>query len=297
MIIVKLAGGLGNQMFQYAAARRLSFVHQTDLKLDLSFLMKDRKSVTPREYELGHLNISADIATPAEVARILGSNGGSIGCAVTRLCRRVGLKKPNPRLFMEKHFHFDGALLGAPDDIYLDGYWQSEKYFHEIEEVLRREFTVRYPLSGKNLELAEQIKSAVSVSIHLRRGDYAHDPKIGRYHSVCGMGYYRECIDTIVAKAPEPHFYIFSDEPEWAERNMKLHHPATVVKHNGPRKGHEDLRLMSLCRHHIIANSSFSWWGAWLNGNREKMVLAPETWFNDPDMKTCDLIPNNWIKI
>ncbi len=297
MIIVKLAGGLGNQMFQYAAARRLSFVHQTELKLDHSSLGKNPRSVTPREFELRHLNIAASTATPEEVARFLGSDYGGINGALTRLCRKIGLVKPNPHLFLEKHFHFDRALLDAPDDTYLDGYWQSEKYFDGIEDLLRRELTVRYPLSGKNRELAEHIKQAASVSIHVRRGDYYANPMIGRYHGVCGLDYYRKSIAVIRTIVSEPHFFIFSDEPEWAESNLKMPHPATIVKHNGPRKGHEDLRLMSLCRNNIIANSSFSWWGAWLNDNREKIVLAPEKWFHVGNIKTMDLVPDSWMKV
>jgi hypothetical protein len=297
MIIVKLSGGLGNQMFQYAAARRLATIHNAELKLDLSFLGRDRRRNTPREYELKHLKISAAIATPADVARIAGIDAGAVTNAMARLCRKVGLMKPNPNIFAEKYFHFDEALLGAPDNIYLDGYWQSEKYFKDIGDILREEFKVRYPLEGENLELAKKIKGTTSVSVHFRRGDYATNPAVGRYHGSCGLEYYGECVDLLCKKVSEPHFFIFSDEPEWAEGNLRLPHPATVVKHNGPRKGYEDLRLMALCRHNIIANSSFSWWGAWLNDNREKMVLAPEKWFNDPETKTSDLMPGNWIKI
>lgn len=297
MIIVRLAGGLGNQMFQYAAARRLASVHRTELKLDLSSLRRDSRSDTPREYELRHFNITADIATPAEIARILGSSSGSIGSALARLGRRVGLTKPNPHRFKEKLFHFDRALLDAPDNTHLDGYWQSEKYFRDIEEVIRGELTVRSPLEGENHRLAQKIMGTTSVSVHVRRGDYLSNPAIRRIHPVCGPEYYRTCIDLLQKKVPDPHFYLFSDEPDWAESNLELRLPTTIIRHNGPRKSHEDLRLMSLCRHHIIANSSFSWWGAWLNNRREKTVLAPGKWFNDPEINTGDLIPDGWITL
>lgn len=297
MIIVKLMGGLGNQMFQYAAGRSLACRHNARLKLDISFLESDQKGVAARAYELRHLNISADIATPIEVAEITGCGKNRIKTMLVLFQQITGLAKLKPSTFLERHFHFNQAFLTVPDNTYLEGYWQSEKYFKEIEETIRREFVVRYPLEGKNLEISEKIKSVNSVSIHVRRGDYVTNPETSRIHGVCGLEYYLESIKEVSKKVSDPHFFIFSDDMEWGKENLKTDYPVTYVDFNGPDNAYEDMRLMSLCRHNIIANSSFSWWGAWLNKNPEKIVIAPKRWFNKLDINADDLIPETWIRL
>lgn len=290
MIIVKLMGGLGNQMFQYAAARSLSLSLGTELKLDLSFLEGDQLGNTRRTFELNRLNIDAGMASPLDVSRISGPT------ARRAFFTRFFKKSLRSRVFREKQFHVDPDFFLLSDDVYLDGYWQSERYFERFSDTIRNDFVLRGQLAGVNLELAREIGSFHAVSIHVRRGDYVSDEHTRVMHHVCGLEYYCNAVKMITPLVDDPHFFVFSDDPEWAEANLKLGYPTRFISHN-QNVAHEDLYLMSLCRHNIIANSSFSWWGAWLNSNPDKIVCAPSRWFNKYEADTCDLIPHSWRKI
>lgn len=297
MIIVKLMGGLGNQMFQYAAARRLAIRNNSELKLDLSILKNRQDGTTSRVYELKHLNIKATIATPLAVAEFTGEYKNRFQVNLVRLRQIFGLAVSHPNVYVERHFHFDPAVQDAPDNSYMEGYRQSEKYFNDIGDIVRNEFTVITVQDEWNRQLAEEIKATESVSIHVRRGDFVSDKVTREFHGVCSLKYYQSAIDRITSHIRSPHLYIFSDDPSWAKENLKLSNPATFMDHNGPDKGYEDLRLMGLCRHHIIANSSFSWWGAWLGTHPSKVVIAPMRWFNDESINTSDLLPETWIRM
>ena len=182
-------------------------------------------------------------------------------------------------------------------DIYIEGYWQTEKYFKNIEHTIKKDFTFKTKPDKNNQSLLNQIKNCNAVAIHVRRGDYVKNPVANRILGVCNLDYYNKCINLIIRKINNPHFFIFSDDPKWTINNLNIDFPATYVSHNGSDKGYEDLRLMSNCKHQIIANSSFSWWGAWLNNNPNKVVMAPKKWFNDLSINTEDLIPESWVKI
>lgn len=297
MIIVKLMGGLGNQMFQYAAARRLANHHNTELKLDLSFLEGSQGGGTYRTYQLNHFGISALPATSREVAELSGKGGTLLQTVATRLRQLCGRAERSPHVFKEQHFHFVSELLTAPDNVYLDGYWQSEKYFQDIAGILKHEFTVSHPLEGRNREMADLAMGTNSVSLHVRRGDFVADATINKVHGVCSTDYYRRGVEELARQTGKLHLFVFSDEPAWAAENLDFSFPTTIVDHNSADQGYEDLRLMSLCRHHIIANSSFSWWGAWLNQRAEKIVIAPMKWFNASDMDARDVVPDGWQRI
>lgn len=290
-------GGLGNQMFQYAAARRLAEHHETSLLLDPSFLETTHEKNTPRVYELKHLNIKANIALSDQISEFTKHISRKKPSRFILLCRRFGMFLPPINVCAEQHFHFDKTVLNSPDNTYMFGYFQSEKYFSEIEGIIREEFVVKTEADSWNREMAREIESIESVSIHIRRGDYVSDAIIADYHGVCSLGYYHKAIDTIVTLVRSPKFYVFSDDPAWVKDNLKIRHPVKYLDHNGSDQGHEDLRLMTLCRHHIIANSSFSWWGAWLGRNPGGIVIAPKNWFNKKDINTSDLLPYHWIKI
>lgn len=282
MIIIKLMGGIGNQMFQYAAGRRLAIKHKTILKLDLTFLLDrtPRKNSTYRDYELGAFNIQENIVDPLDNKILM-----------------VKQKLKLINLVNELHYQFHESTLSAPDNSYLEGYWQSEKYFKDVEDLIRNEFTVKFKAEGINKKIAEEINSCEAVSLHIRRGDYASNPEINKYHGLCPLEYYQKALKKITSCIENPHIFIFSNDPEWAQKNLDFEHPFKFITNNIGDKSYEDLRLMSLCRHNIIANSSFSWWGAWLNRNPDKIVIAPRKWFNDPSINTDDLIPENWIRI
>ncbi|GBG57986.1 alpha-1,2-fucosyltransferase [Sporomusaceae bacterium FL31] len=290
MIIVKLIGGLGNQLFQYSMARRISFISGEEIKLDLS----EFKEYKLRVYELHNFNIIENIATPDEIEKLAGCNS-----IYTKFFKKITSILPfNKKTYVkEKSFCFDSEILSINKNAYLEGYWQSEKYFKDIEEIIRSEITIKSPLSGKNLQLAEKIENTNAIAIHIRRGDYASNPLTNEYHGLCHINYYHEAISLLLKKIRDPQFFVFSDDCEWSQQNLNLPYPTTFVNHNGSDYAYEDIRLMSLCKHNVIANSSFSWWGAWLNRNPQKMVIAPKQWFKKHEIDTSDLIPDKWIRI
>lgn len=291
MIIVKIIGGLGNQLFQYALGKHLALLNHTDLKLDITGFDEYKLHA----YSLGHFNITENFATREEMARFkrYQRRRGKIWFIYNRFIA------DEQKYTQERQFHFDPQILKRTGDIYLDGFWQTEKYFKDIQDILRKEITVKSPLQGRDADIAREIEATNSVMMHIRRGDYVTNQQTNEYHGTCGLDYYRKAIAIIAEKVPSPHFFIFSDDHEWVKENIVLEYPSTYVDHNNADKNYEDLRLMSLCKHHIIANSSFSWWGAWLSQNTHKIVIGPKGWFNNPKKKsiTSDVIPSDWITI
>ncbi len=294
MIIVRLMGGLGNQMFQYAIARRLAQANVAEVKFDAGWFENIPASATARKYELGAFGIACDVATPGELR---AARGFEIPPHFPRLLKR-GLKAigrgERDGWIREKHFHFDPAILGLRGDVYLDGYWQSEKYFADIAETLRGEFTLKREPDGVNRRLLEEIGACEAVSLHVRRGDYVTNKGIGEVHGALPLAYYRAAVARIADSTIDPKFYVFSDDPDWVKDNLKISGSTTYVDHNGPADACEDLRLMSACRHHVVANSSFSWWGAWLDNKAGKQVVAPHKWFASEAIDISDLIPAAW---
>ncbi len=295
MIIVRLIGGLGNQMFQYAAGRRLAHTLKTDLKLDLSGYQTQNR-LTPRRYNLHVFNIMEKIAAQEEIAALIGSRFTSV--ILFTIEKFIKLKLA-PRTYINRisETSFDPTILTLPDGVYWEGHWQSEKYFIDIVEIIREEFTFKNPPVDKNKELSKLISSLESVSLHVRRTDYVTNPKAHEMHGSCNIDYYRGCVNELIEKVKNPHFFIFSDDPGWASENLKLQYPMTIVNHNQEDQCHEDLRLMSQCKHHIIANSSFSWWAAWLNPRADKIVFAPGRWYIKPVYNNIeDILPATWLK-
>jgi hypothetical protein len=270
MVVVKLMGGLGNQMFQYALGRRLTYDHNVSVILDISELKKDPL----RQYGLHHFAIQAEV--------VAGD---------------ISIPYEEYPIIKEQHYHFDSAVLRIPKKSYLIGYWQSEKYFTEIAPIIRQEFTVQKMPDGLNRQLLEEMGRINAVSLHIRRGDYVSNQVTNKYHGVLPLSYYQQAIQLITQYVKKPYFYIFSDDSKWVRENIMIDYPFAVIAHNGAQDDYEDLRLMSACKHHIIANSSFSWWGAWLSTYLEKVVIAPQQWFNSCPHNTKDLIPENWIRI
>jgi hypothetical protein len=294
VIITRLIGGLGNQLFQYAAGRRLAQVRGTELKLDVSGF-SNQNYRTIRHYELAPFNVTQAFASEEDIAKLARPNSNLLSRLFHRITRK-GEKFPKSYI-PESHFHFDPRILDLPDGVYLDGYWQSEKYFADIVELIRKDVTFREPPSGRNAELAREIAECQAVSLHVRRGDYVTNEITHRTHGTCGLDYYDKAVSYIAERVKQPVFFIFSDDPLWVRESIKLNHPVRIVDHNDPGHCYEDLRLMSLCRHHIIANSSFRWGGGWLNPRPDKIVVAPERWFNNYDADTRDLCPAGWVRL
>ncbi len=289
MIIVKLMGGLGNQMFQYALGRRLSLLHNTILKVDTSFLNDKSHNHTLRKYELDVFSMSVSIATKTDLNKFSVASNGRL--------RRLLPFLAAYRIINEPCFEFNEDILKSPKHSLLIGYWQTEKYFLPIQDTIREDFKFRKPLEGKNADIASGIIKQNAVSMHIRRGDYVHHEETSKVHGACPTEYYTAALRYIQGKVKDVHLYIFSDDMAWVKDNMFFDAPATYVEHNSGKISYADMQLMSLCRHNIIANSSFSWWGAWLNPNPGKLVVAPAKWFNDGSANTKDLIPEGWQKI
>jgi Glycosyl transferase family 11 len=296
MIIVKLMGGLGNQMFQYSFGRRMAEKKGVQLKLDLS-LLRDRSprpDFTYRDYELNIFNIKEAIAKEEEIKKYTAPKPKNL---LPRIFYKIKKRFSSQDLVKEKYYHFDNSVFDVSCNSYLEGYWQSEKYFIDIQEIIREEFQFRDLPIGNIAELQNKIKSLNSVSIHIRRGDYVSNKATNAYHGVCSLEYYHKAITFLLDKLDAPHFFIFSDEIEWAKENLIIESPHSFVENDKQVPAYEDMRLMGSCNHHIIANSSFSWWAAWLNDNKNKIVIAPKDWFADTEKNTKDLVPESWIRI
>jgi hypothetical protein len=291
-VIANLIGGLGNQMFQYATGRAVAHRHGVPLLLDSSgFAHYDL-----RRYELGELSIQARLATEDELTR--AGVKAKAPTLLNRVSKVLGLDRP-ANLLKEASFTYDARIEQVTPPAYLDGYWQSERYFSGIVDLLRQEFMLKAPVDAANEAIVAKVREAgaSAVSLHIRRGDYVNNPQTAQYHGVCALDYYRAAVDYVSARVSVPHFFVFSDDHAWVSENFKLEHAVTLVDVNGADRGVWDMALMKACRHHVIANSSFSWWGAWLNPHADKIVVAPQRWFTGASHDTSDLIPSEWVRL
>lgn len=290
MVITRLIGGLGNQMFQYAAGRSLALRHSSEFKLDVTALGRSES----RRYELDSYTIAASVAAPEELVAFEGVSGMWRKCAEQLLDHVLG--RSSMRHYREPHFHFDPGLAKQRPPVLIDGYWQSERYFKDVAETIRAELTPRDPLEPANAATAAEIDRVEAVSVHVRRGDYVSNARTNAYHGTCPLDYYRRAVEYIKARTSKPHLFVFSDDTAWTCANLRSDLPTTYIDAN-PNRGFRDMQLMSRCRHHIIANSSFSWWGAWLNPSPHKIVVAPRRWFAGSANDTCDLLPADWVRL
>lgn len=289
MIIVKIIGGLGNQLFQYALGRHLALLNQTELKLDITAF----ESYKLHKYSLDAFNIKKNIASKDEIDRFKKYKPKS---ERMRFLYNM-LFADSSKYFQEEGFNFNPEVLKIGGDAYIDGYWQTEKYFKDIESTIRADFSFVLPQSKKDMKILAQIHEYNSVSIHIRRADYVTDAKANKAHGTCPTEYYNKAVDIIAMKVTNPHFFVFSDDHDWVKKNIKINYPTVYVDHNNSDTNYQDLRLMASCKHNIIANSSFSWWGAWLNENPNKIVITPQRWFADTNRDNSDLIPSTWTRI
>ncbi len=272
MIIVRLKGGLGNQMFQYALGCALSERLKVPLKLDTRWFSISKN----RKFGLDNFKIPPDILIQN---RALGWFDF--------------LRNEKP--FFEKNPGFNNEVFILPDNTTLDGYWQSEKYFETVTDRLQKEFTLKKNFNPEASAWANKISNCEAVSVHVRRGDYLelkHQNIIG----ILPTSYYQKSAEVVNSKAKDAVFFIFSDDIAWVRENLKLPSQTEFVSETNMSDS-EEMMLMSLCKHNIIANSSFSWWGAWLNKNPSKTVVAPRNWFADPKLANPDLIPLSWTQI
>jgi len=293
MIISHSIGGLGNQMFQYAAGRALSLASQQPLLLDTSDFADYKLH---QGFELQRIfDCPIVIASKEDMQSVLGCWQANVGIR-RRLASPRWSALRRRSFVVEPHFQYWEGIQHIPQSAYLVGYWQSERYFQDISDIIRADFTFKLPFNTENIELAEQISQVNAVSLHIRRGDYVQNPITNAVHGLCSLDYYQAAIQALAKSVEQPHFFVFSDDIEWVKANLVLAFPCQYINHNQGTESYNDMRLMSLCQHHIIANSSFSWWGAWLNPSPNKIVIAPKRWFAD-DKNVSDLLPETWIKL
>lgn len=292
MICVRLDGGLGNQMFQYAAGRVLAMRHQTGLVMDLSTLSKKNPYVTARTFELGHFS---------HAGTLLHKNMSSCLPWLHRVPALSSWVSPW-HTFVEKGAAWQPGFDTLRDQTYLVGYWQSHRYFSHISQVLAQEFEASDALSPVSQAVAGEITACASVAVHVRRGDYVSLASAATFHGILPTSYYAAALLRVRAQVTDPHVFVFSDDPQWCRENLPFDGVVTYVSHNAGSDAWQDLVLMGRCKHHVIANSSFSWWGAWLADQRwglaGRTVTAPKHWFaGTAEQHLQDRYPAHWERV
>ena len=291
MIVVKISHGLGNQLFQYATARHLSIVKNASLCFDTRYYQHTYETDTLREFKLDKfsLNYSLLHRNPALVKL----------SKATKLVKDRTLK-PFFHLISEQGNAWIPEVQKANSlFIYLKGYWQSEKYFSASEAIIRKELSFSFLHHATTHHYRKLISEATNpVSLHIRRGDYVNNSGFNNQYGFIGLKYYQDAVRTLEQKTGPCQFFVFSDDPQWVAQNLNIGKEYTFVSNEMGDGDMADIHLMSLCRHNIIANSSFSWWGAWLNNNSEKIVTSPAVWYkNKPGFVMDDLLPESWIRL
>jgi hypothetical protein len=293
MIIVQITGGLGNQMFQYATGKALALHHDTNLKLDLQSFYTDtwHELEVPRSFELtAFKNLEYKEATLKEIQQFHTSS--FIGKRIQKL-----LPRHKRKVYSEKEYPFDSSFFKAKKNIYIKGHRQSEKYFQPYKKEVCNIYQLKDELVSDVKELGKKLSYENSVAIHVRRGDYLRLPIILDWHGVLDESYYCTALNILNNQFPDLKIYYFSDDPQWVNQTLMPLFPGTIVSENISKTHYHDFHLIQSCKHQIVANSSFSWWAAWLNPNPEKIVIAPKKWFNNAPYDTRDLIPEEWLRI
>ncbi len=276
-------------MFQYATARALAHRRGTYLVLDSSWIdgRGSGMKTEVRRYELGYFTLDAPLVPVEQVARLHRS--------------LLPSRRPVLRELVEPAYGQPCSVLEAPDNTYLRGYWQNATYFANAEPTLRKDFTFRPAIAELHSALAREIQDSAlpAVSVHVRRSDYVTDPGVRDRMGTLEAEYYRSAVDALSSGIGSMRLFVFTDDPEWCEATLRLGQETTVVggKREEGERWASHMHLMTLCDHHVLANSSFSWWGAWLNPSPAKIVVAPRPWLLDRRWDDSHRIPDGWIRI
>src|SRR4051812_31915487 len=281
-VVTRLRAGLGNQLFQYAASRALAHRIAARLILDCT-----NYRIESRKFELDCYPIQADVSWngPLKIHRrrihLPGRIGRSMADAINRRMPQwisVDFDGRRFKLFNEfDPFEYDTRFDRLTGSVYLLGYWQSHRYFEDAAAMIRNELQPKSEPTGRNHEWLCRIRQSNSTCIHVRRGDYLKQVNSKNALAVCPASYFRDAMQYVRGHVPDTRFFIFSDDWSWCRENLSIA-DAMLVDANGPDDANEELRLMAACRHHIISNSSFSWWAAWLAYHPEQIVVAPMHW-------------------
>jgi hypothetical protein len=301
MIVVQLTGGLGNQLFQYAFARHLAQLNQSELLLDATQVTSRSDPAHRRKFKLHHFRVEAPVVAwdpPLEMS-FRTDVGTFYRSPVPRLSRWLGKSRQLVQL-KEPHFQFSPESLDRRGDFYVTSYWQSHRYFDVIATQIRSELQLRDPLSGEHQSIKDQIMATMgSVAFIVRRGDFVNHPHHSKFHGSCSLEYYRQAVDIIKSRVADPHLFVFSDDVSWVRNNFEFEWPVTFMDqpYDHAEYDYVDMHFISCCRHHIIANSTFGWWGAWLGSSVNGLVIAPQRWFLDDSINTQDVVPAHWIRL
>lgn len=298
LILVRLMGGLGNQMFQYATAKALALKNKVPLKVDTTLL--DDKSqpheiVTHRNLDLDVFQLKLNFASADEIAFF---NGKKQKTLPGKLVNKIHLMLNRKHLILEGERKFHPSVLALTPPKCLVGSWQSEKYFSMYEAEIRSDFRFKNSVLKESSGILEKILGQESVCVNVRRGDYLTSPLYSKRLGCLSEDYFFRGMRLMKEKVSKPHFFVFADYDAWAKDTFGHLPNVTIVgaEHTGDRFSNY-FQLMSLCKHFIVANSSFSWWGAWLSGNPGKIVIAPKPWFRMQEFENADMLPDSWIKI
>jgi hypothetical protein len=302
MVIVNLMGGLGNQMFQYATAKRLSLSLKTELRVDVSGFGKNTRN-REHTYQLGQFNIQASHATSTDLRRFRTRKRGHFRFIPD--LRKWGFRRRESTSGTNFYEETGGScfkpeILKLRNDTYLYGYFNSYKYFDSIRKELLPEYTPKSGLTDDGRRTESLIEKTGSISIHFRRGDYVDDPEIRKgIDGIITEPYFRNALAVVIEKTPDPHLFVFSNDIAWVKENHSFPCDVTFVDFNPPQRGYEDLWLMSRCKHNITAGgSTFSWWAAYLNPNKDKIVVRTKDVNNDPRYNhSSDYFPPEWVVV
>lgn len=293
MIVSNLIGGLGNQMFQFACgfavAKRLGEDHLVCLDQFESYKLHNK-------FQLDNIfNLQVPTLSGEERSRLLGWRGYPLA---RRVIAKLAIDSLTPtNWFQESSIRYSENINSVVGDCYLHGYWQSEKYFRKYADDIRNIFTFNQGVTSENLEILSKMRESPSISVHVRRGDYTNN-KNNKIFNCLNVDYYLQGLHILTNRFPNSRVFLFSDDSAWVRENLAPHiSDAHIIDHNARENSYWDMMLMSNADHHIIANSSFSWWGAWLNPSKEKVVISPKEWFLGSADRCADLIPEDWIRI
>lgn len=278
MIEINLKGGLGNQMFQYATAKNLATKYKQKIVLNTEYFSNIPTGDVPRKYQLDIFNIDKDIIFKEKINPI------------KKLWQKISLK------FIKESVQINiaSALLKLGISVHLNGYFQSEQYFKEIKDIILEEFTFKTELGTEAQKIKNMLEQSNGVALNIRRGDYLR-PDYIKIYGTCTMEYYSKALEYIKTKVEKPLVCVFSDDPEWVKKEFKIDN--IIFAGNDILKDYEQMYLMTLCKHNIIANSSFAWWGAWLNKNPNKIVIGPKQWLVGKTADQLEILPKEWIQI
>lgn len=292
MITVRLSGGLGNQLFQYACARAIAVRTGGKLAIDLSLLTGTAPGDTPRHYALEPFCLADDVSITSSIASPISMVG-----AIDRLLLGSGLQRPGRIYFREQSFTYDPLIEQIGSSVLLEGCWQSERYFNACSDIIRSDLRLKNSDGSAYKDALEFLSNNQTVALHVRRGDYISSPSANAYHGVCSSEYYCAALENLELRTGNRQILVFSDDPEWCRLNLDTGRPFQLAKEFGALSDAEELLLFSSCNHQIIANSSFSWWGAWLNPDPDKVIIAPSRWFCNQAIDTRDLLPAAWVQL